>query len=88
MALSKSRNVERYPDQQLQTLRVKGTTTIYRGALVGLTSAGYARGLVAGDAFAGIAYPAFLTKGIEKGRIPWHKTFGSRVLCHARRQPL
>ena len=56
MALSASRNVERYVDQALRTLRVKGTTKIYRGALVGVTSTGYARGLVAGDAFAGIAY--------------------------------
>jgi len=56
MALSASRNVERYVDQALRSLRVKGTTKIYRGAIVGVTSAGFARGLVAGDAFAGIAY--------------------------------
>ena len=56
MALSKSRNVERYVDQVLRTLRVKGTTKIYRGGIIGLTAAGYARELVAGDAFAGIAY--------------------------------
>jgi len=56
MALTASRNVDRYVDQDLRTFRVKGTTTVYRGAIVGLTSAGYARGLVAGDAFAGVAF--------------------------------
>jgi len=56
MALTASRNVDRYVDQQLRTLRIKGTTKIWRGAIVGLTSAGFARGLIAGDVFAGIAY--------------------------------
>jgi hypothetical protein len=57
MALTASRNVDRYVDQELRTLRVKGTTKLYRGAIVGLTSAGYARGLVAGsDVFCGISY--------------------------------
>ena len=56
MALTKSRNVEHYVDQELRTFRVKGTTKVYRGALVGLTTAGFARGQVAGDLFAGVAY--------------------------------
>jgi len=39
-----------------QTAKVKASTTIYRTALVGLDRAtGYARGLVAGDMFLGIA---------------------------------
>ena len=55
MALSANREVDRYVDQELRTLPVKGTTHIYKGALVGLAG-GLARGLVAGDAFAGVAY--------------------------------
>ncbi len=56
MALTANRNVDRYVDQELRTFRVKGTTHVWRNAIVGLTSAGFARGLVAGDVFAGIAY--------------------------------
>ncbi len=55
MALTASRDVDRYVDQELRSIPVKGGATVYRGALVGLSS-GFARGLVAGDAFAGIAY--------------------------------
>ena len=55
MALSGNRNVERYVDQELRTLAVKASTHVYKGAFVGL-SGGFARGLVAGDAFAGVAY--------------------------------
>jgi len=55
MALTADRNVDRYVDQELRTYRVKGTTTVYKGALVGL-AAGYARGLVAGDKCVGLAY--------------------------------
>jgi len=56
MALTASRNVDRYVDQELRTLRVKGSTKVYRGAIVGLTSAGLARGLMAGDPFQGLSY--------------------------------
>lgn len=55
MALTANREVDRYVDQELRALPVKGGTHVYKGALVGLAG-GYARGLVAGDAFAGIAY--------------------------------
>jgi len=57
MALSSNRDVDRYVDQELRTLPVKASAQIYKGAFVGL-SGGYARGLVAGDAFAGVAYEA------------------------------
>jgi len=56
MALTASRQVDRFVDQELRTFRVKGTTKIYRGAFLGITSAGFLRGLAAGDVFAGIAY--------------------------------
>lgn len=55
MALTANREVNRFVDQELRTLPVKAGALVYKGALVGL-SGGYARGLVAGDAFAGIAY--------------------------------
>jgi hypothetical protein len=56
MALSANREVDHYVDQELRTFKVAGSTTIYKGALVGLKSDGYARGLVAGDPYAGISY--------------------------------
>jgi predicted RecA/RadA family phage recombinase len=55
MALTANRDLDRYVDQELRAIPVKGGSHIYKGALVGLAS-GYARPLVAGDAFAGIAY--------------------------------
>ncbi len=57
MTLSADINVNRYLAQQMRTLAVKGTTTIYRGALVGLDrTSGYARPLQASDQFQGLAY--------------------------------
>ncbi len=56
MALTASREVDRYVDQELRSFQVKDATTIYKGAFVGLDGDGYARGLVAGDPFVGIAY--------------------------------
>jgi predicted RecA/RadA family phage recombinase len=55
MALTANREVDRYVDQELRTLPVKGGAHVYKGALVGLTG-GFARGLAAGDPFVGIAY--------------------------------
>jgi hypothetical protein len=56
MALTKNRDVDHYVDQELRTLGVADSATIHKGALVGLSSAGYARPLMAGDPFVGIAY--------------------------------
>jgi hypothetical protein len=57
MTLSTDLNLNRYVDQQMRTLAVKGGTFIYRGALVGLDrSIGYVRPLQATDQFQGIAY--------------------------------
>ena len=55
MALTENRDVDRYVDQELRTLPVKASSHVYKGAFVGLDG-GYARPLVAGDTFAGIAY--------------------------------
>ena len=54
MALTANRELDRYVDQELRALPVKGGTTIYRGALIGL-SGGHARELNAADPFAGVA---------------------------------
>lgn len=56
MALTANREVDHYIDQELRSFQLAGGEHIYKGALVGLTADGYARGLVAGDPFAGIAY--------------------------------
>jgi len=57
MALSVSRDVPRYVDQELRTLPVRGGEVIYRGALLGYErNSGTLRGLIAGDLFAGVAY--------------------------------
>lgn len=57
MVLSANREVNRYVDQQLRTYKVNASSYIYKGALVGLDAAdGFARPLVAGDVFIGIAY--------------------------------
>ena len=57
MPLTANRELERYVDQELRALPVRTSTRIYKGALVGLDSTtGCVRGLVAGDAFVGIAY--------------------------------
>jgi hypothetical protein len=56
MALTKNREVDHYIDQELRTLQVAAAKHIYKGALVGLASSGYAQPLVAGDPCVGIAY--------------------------------
>ncbi len=55
MALTANSDVHHYPDQELRSFPVKGGAHIYTGALVG-HQAGFARPLVAGDQFLGIAY--------------------------------
>lgn len=64
MALTKSRNVDVYLDPTLRTFKVKGSTTIFRGGLIGL-SAGYARELVAGDSFVGISDEEVVNAGAD-----------------------
>lgn len=56
MALTVSREVDHYVDQEIRTLPVKAATKVFKGALVGLDTGGNARGLVAGDRFQGVAY--------------------------------
>jgi hypothetical protein len=57
MALTTDRSVEFYSSQELIDLPVDDNVKIYKGGLVGRNRAtGYARALVAGDEFLGIAY--------------------------------
>jgi len=79
MALTASRHLDSYPDQQVRTFRVKGSTTVYKGALVGITAAGYARGLVAGDRFAGVAYEEMANAGADGAKTVRVYTSGDYV---------
>lgn len=57
MALSENRELVFYTSQELIDLPVDDNVKIYKGAVVGRNrSTGYARGLVAGDEFLGVAY--------------------------------
>ncbi len=58
MPLTKNREVDHLVDQETRTYAVAASTQIFKGAFVGLASTGYARPLVAGDPFVGIAYGA------------------------------
>src|SRR5262245_7990124 len=57
MALTANRDLPRFIDQELRSLKVKASAHVFKNAFVGIDRAsGYARGLVAGDLFAGVAY--------------------------------
>jgi len=57
MALTADREVQFYAAQELIDIPVDDNVVVYKGAFVGRNrSTGYARGLVAGDEFLGIAY--------------------------------
>lgn len=57
MALSANRDLTFYPSQELIEIGVDANAKIYKGAFVGRNrSTGYARPLVAGDEFLGVAY--------------------------------
>lgn len=66
MALTADRDVRFYTSQELIDLPVQDGVRIWKGALVGLnTSGGYARPLVAGDLFLGIAYGQVDNTGVD-----------------------
>jgi len=56
MALTANRDVDHYIDQELRSFKLAASAHVFKGGLVGITTGGYARPLVAGDAFVGIAY--------------------------------
>lgn len=56
MALTANREVDHFVDQELRSFQVAATVHVFKGGFVGLSAAGYAQPLVAGDPFVGIAY--------------------------------
>jgi len=56
MALTANRDVDHYIDQELRSFGVEEDKYLYKGALVSLSTGGYAQPLTAGDPFVGIAY--------------------------------
>jgi len=77
MALSANREVKFYAGQELIDLLVADNVHIYKGAMVGLdATSGYARPLVAGDTFAGVAYHE------ADNTIAGHSAGGIRVRLH------
>ena len=69
MALTANRDLDHYIDQELRSLRVAADVHIHKGALLGVTAGGYARPLVAGDLFAGIAYEEMDNTGGPDGDV-------------------
>ena len=66
MALTQNREVDHYIDQELRSHPVGAGEHIHKGALVG-ESSGYARSLVAGDRFCGLAYEEIDNSGGGNG---------------------
>lgn len=67
MALTSNMDVDHYIDQELRSYAVAASTHVYKGALVGLSTTGYAKGLQAGDLFIGIAYEEANNAGGSNG---------------------
>jgi len=56
MPLTANRDLDHYVDLELRTFAVAAAKRVYKGAFVGLSAAGFAQPLVAGDPFVGMAY--------------------------------
>lgn len=69
MALTANREVDHYIDQELRSFQVAAAAHVHKGALVGVNAAGYARPLVAGDTFVGLAYEEMDNAGGEDGAV-------------------
>jgi len=70
VALTANRELNRYVDQELRSFGVAASEHVYKGAIVGLDRAtGYARPLIAGDSFAGIAYEEIDNSGGQDGDV-------------------
>ena len=65
MALTASRELSRYVDQELRSFKVAGSTTIYKGALVSIQTDGYVAPLTAAELLAGIAYDEIVNAGAD-----------------------
>ncbi len=79
MALSANREVQFYSTQELIDAPADDNVKLYKGAFVGVNaSTGYVRPLVAGDAFAGVAYKQ------ADNTITGHVAGGIRARLHQR----
>lgn len=77
MALSANRDVKFYAGQELVEVGVDDNVRIFKGAFVGRNgSTGYARPLIAGDDFLGVAYAE------ADNTIAGHTAGGIRVRLH------
>ena len=80
MALTANVGLDHYVDQELRTFELSAAVHVFKGALIGLTTAGFARPLVAGDAFVGIAYEevdnSAGTNGLASARVYTLGDFG------------
>lgn len=56
MALTVSRDVPHFVDQELREFKVAASANVFKGAFVSLKADGYLTPVVAGDKLAGIAY--------------------------------
>lgn len=69
MALLWNREVDHYVGQELRSFQVAAARRVYKGALAGIDR-GYARPLVAGDLFAGVAYEETDNSAGADGALP------------------
>ena len=69
MALTANRDLDHYIDQELRSFKVAASAHVYKGGLVGLNTSGYARPLVAGDPFVGVAYEEVDNTGGANGAV-------------------
>ena len=77
MPLTSNRELRFYASQELIEIPVDDDVNIFKGALVGINAAtGYARPLVAGDDFAGVAYAQ------ADNTVAGHSAGGIRVRLH------
>lgn len=77
MALTADREVEFFATQELIDMPVDDNVVIYKGALVGRNaSTGFARPLIAGDLFVGVAYRK------ADNTVTGHTAGGIRVRLH------
>lgn len=55
-ALTASREVDHFVDQELRSFKVAAAKKIFKGSFVGLDSNGFAQPLIAGNSFAGLSF--------------------------------
>ena len=70
MALTKSVEVDHFVDQELRSFKVAAGKKVFKGSFVGLDpTGGFARPLVAGDKFPGLAFEEIDNSGCADGHL-------------------